>query len=119
MKIEELTPVDSTLEELGRRLAACRKQQSLSQTALANSAGLGVATLRRMEGGNDSQLGSWIKTLQALGLADALDAMLPEQLRSPMAEAKAARKQRGARSRRASAPPHSSADSTPWGDEAP
>ena len=72
--------------ELGRRLKLVRKSQGFSQERLAVEAGIGVATLRRIEDGRDAHLGSWIKLLRALGLDAAIDGLLPESLRSPMAE---------------------------------
>lgn len=56
------------------------------ESKLAGSAGIGVATLRRIEDGRDVQLGSWIKVLKALGMTSAIEALLPETLQSPMAE---------------------------------
>lgn len=86
MKIQTLTPEKQILEELGRRLAIVRKQQRLSQTRLAEEAGIGVATLRRIEAGQDSQMESWLKLLKALRMTAAIDALLPERFDSPMAE---------------------------------
>ncbi len=86
MKINKITPDNHILGEFGQRLAKIRKQQGLSQTALAEQAGIGIATLRRIESGTDSQLGSWIKLLKALDMDSTLDALLPEQFNSPMAE---------------------------------
>lgn len=115
MKIHHLTPTTEILRELGRRLGAMRKQVGLSQEALAEAAGVGVATLRRLEDGHDGKLGSWLRILLALRLEGAVDALLPEDLRSPLAEAKA----RSKRSRKAPA-----SDDQPgpdggfvWGDE--
>jgi len=82
-----LTPNGEILSELGRRLKKLRKQRGLNQDQLAEAAGLGVATLRRIEDGQDSQLGSWIKLMKALDMLHAIDALLPENLNSPMAEA--------------------------------
>lgn len=76
MKIDDVTPIESGLAEVGRRLALSRKQQGLSQTELAAAAGIGVATLRRIEAGNDSQMGTWIKLLRALGLISVVDSLL-------------------------------------------
>jgi transcriptional regulator with XRE-family HTH domain len=87
MKIEQLTPQPAILLELGERLARVRKRQGMTQEALAAEAGLGVATVRRIEDGSDSQLGSWIKLLKALGMEGAIDGLLPEMYQSPMAEA--------------------------------
>ena len=92
MKIDRLTPNPAVLKELGERLARIRKQQGYSQEALAEAAGLGVATLRRIEDGNDSKLGSWLRILRALQMEASIDALLPENFRSPLAEVKSAQK---------------------------
>ncbi len=113
MKIVEETPDGAALEELGRRLEVVRKQFGLSQARLAEEAGLGVATLRRIEAGQDAQLGSWIKVLRALDLTGGLDGLLPENFRSPMADV------RGAGRRRSSAKRDDGEDGSIWGDETP
>ncbi len=107
MKIDELAPQEAVSQELGRRLEQTRKQRSLSQMALARQAGIGVATLRRIEDGQDAQMGSWIKLMRALNQLPAIDALLPEDIRSPMAEvmAEKGRKRPGKQSKQA------------WGDE--
>lgn len=94
MKIDPLTPDSAALAELGRRLAEIRKQRGDSQQALATAAGLGVATVRRIEDGKDSRLGSWLRILRALHMVEGIDNLLPENFRSPMAEAKRTRKRR-------------------------
>lgn len=88
MNITRLTPDDAVLEELGARLARVRKQRGDTQEALAERAGIGIATLRRIEDGRDSKLGSWIRLLKALEMTPALETLLPENLRSPMEEAR-------------------------------
>jgi len=109
MQIDHLTPETNILSELGRRLALIRKQRGWPQTRLAEEAGIGVATLRRIEGGHDSQLESWLKLLRALDMTSAIDAILPENFSSPMAEALAQKKR----------PKSSSSGSgVVWGDEA-
>ena len=107
MKIDRLTPDTAALAELGERLARIRKQRGITQEALAQEAGVGVATLRRIEDGRDGKLGSWLRILKALDLAAAIDGLLPEDLRSPMAEAK----------RQAGRGKKSSGGDFVWGDE--
>ena len=109
MKIDRLSPNKAILEELGERLSRIRKQQGYSQEALAKEAGIGVATLRRLEDGSDGQLGSWLKILKALQLEAGIDALLPESIPSPMAELLPRRK----RARRAK----KAASDFSWGDE--
>ena len=106
MKIDHLTPNDTILKELGERLARIRKAQGHTQEALADSAGLGVATLRRIEDGRDSHLGSWLKLLKALHMEGAIETLLPQTFQSPMAEARRAKKKRP-----------SSGPGFAWGDE--
>lgn len=108
MNIDHLSPDKEILNELGARLARVRKQQGFTQDRLAEEAGLGVATLRRIEDGQDSQLGSWLKLLKALHMTAAIDQLLPENFNSPMSEAK---RQRGRRKK--------SDASHGWGDEKP
>lgn len=108
-KITSVTPETEILHELGRRLAQVRKHQGFSQRVLAERAGIGVATLRRIEGGQDSQLESWIKLLKALDMAHAINGLLPEPFRSPMDEARAVTK----RSRQGKSTP----SGIVWGDE--
>jgi transcriptional regulator with XRE-family HTH domain len=111
MKLTRLTPTSQILRELGQRLAQLRKHHGLTQQALATAAGVGIATLRRIEDGRDSKLGSWIRLLAVLQQDAALDQLLPESIRSPMAEAKVA-------PRRKSKPPPSTDDGGfAWGDQ--
>ena len=107
MKIDNLTPDTAILKELGQRLARVRKQQGFSQTSLAQEAGLGVATLRRIEAGQDSQLESWLKLMKPLNMTHAIDALLPENFTSPMAQVKAGSKRRAQ---------NSPSGSFQWGD---
>ncbi|MCY4303005.1 MAG: helix-turn-helix transcriptional regulator [Aestuariivita sp.] len=110
MKLSKFVPEDEILKEFAKRLARMRKAQGYSQTEFAKEAGIGVATLRRIEGGQDSQFETWLKILKALDRVSALDALLPETFNSPMAEALAGK------SRKRKKPSPSSG--IIWGDEA-
>ncbi|WP_299147360.1 helix-turn-helix transcriptional regulator [uncultured Tateyamaria sp.] len=89
MKINSLTPDTIILEELGTRLAKHRKQRGFSQDDLAREAGLGVATLRRIEAGEGSQMESWLKLLKALKMLSGVEQLLPESIESPLAQVRA------------------------------
>lgn len=95
MQITMLTPEGIILKELGTRLARARKQQGLAQTELAREAGIGVATLRRIESGQDSKLESWLKLLKAMNMTPAIDSLIPRELASPMDEARGNSRKRG------------------------
>ena len=110
MRLSKFVPEDEILKEFAKRLARIRKAQGYSQTEFAKEAGIGVATLRRIEGGQDSQFETWLKILKALDRMPALDALLPETFNSPMAEALAGK------SRKRKKPSPSSG--IVWGDEA-
>ena len=86
MKLSYLSPDALIQQELGTRLQKVRKQYGHTQAQLAEAAGIGVATLRRIEDGKDSQLSSWIKLLKALEMVNSIDQLLPESFNSPMAQ---------------------------------
>ena len=86
MKIKHLTPDKEILKELGERFARIRKQRGYSQSQLAQNAGIGVATLRRLEAGRDAQMETWLKLMKSLRMEANIDTLLPETYSSPMAE---------------------------------
>lgn len=93
MKITETTPHKAALEELGRRVALSRKNKRMNQSEMASACGLGVATIARIETGQDAQFSSWLKIFGVLGLTAALDQLVPENLTSPMSEVQRDRRQ--------------------------
>ncbi len=109
MKIAIYNPETDILKELAQRLARIRKAQGYTQIELAKEAGIGVATLRRIEAGQDGQLETWLKLLKALDRISAIDALLPETFNSPRAEVLAGKSRK--RKIRTSPP------GIVWGDE--
>ena len=93
MRLEDLTTDAALLSELGLRLERQRLERNLSQERLAELAGIGRATLQRLERGESVQLGSLIKVLRTLGLLPGLDAAIPEKVILPIARLE--REQRG------------------------
>lgn len=66
MEIEDWAGV---LRQAGRNIRAERARRELTQEALANQAGLGVAQLARMERGElDSGITKYIRIARALGV---------------------------------------------------
>lgn len=70
--------------EFGRRLARQRLARNVTQEALAESAGVGLRTLRRIEAGEPSGFDSVSRIAIALGLADALTSCIPEHAIRPI-----------------------------------
>jgi transcriptional regulator with XRE-family HTH domain len=108
----------AVLAEIGQRIARARLEQNIGQAELGDVAGVGVATVQRLEGGRSVALTSLIRILRALGLLDALDRGLPELLPSPIDQLRlrSGQRQRAQRG-------HSTGETTGhpdgwrWGDE--
>lgn len=116
MRFDELHTDAAVLAELGRRLERHRLERNLTQEELAAEAGIGRATLQRIERGESVQATSLIKLLRTLGLLGALDAAIPATVELPIARLERAlrRPRQRARARRAAAPPDAP---WRWGDE--
>jgi transcriptional regulator with XRE-family HTH domain len=69
-------------EELSNRLRAQRLAKGLGQADLAKAAGIGVATLRRLEAGQGGTLENFLRIVMALGLVDELADLFTLKLRS-------------------------------------
>jgi putative transcriptional regulator len=112
---ETTETTDEALQQLlGSRLRGLRLNRNESQTELARRAGIGKATLQRLEEGRSGTIVTLMRVLRALGL-DNLDALVPAVEESPLA---AARGERQARVRaRARSAPKSSPPAWRWGDE--
>lgn len=72
------------LAETGRRLARCRLNAGLTQSALAFEAGISKRTLERIEAGESVQLAKFVRLLRALGLVENLTALVPPDEPGPM-----------------------------------
>ena len=72
------------LSELGRRIARARLRQNQTQAELAESAGVSLSTVRRLESGGGSQLSAFRSVLRSLDMLDELEAAIPSSLPSPI-----------------------------------
>jgi putative transcriptional regulator len=120
MKITSQASDKSVLAELGERIAQTRLERNLSQAAVAAEAGIGLATLERLESGRATRLDTFVRVLRALGMVEALDHAVPSPLVSPIEQLKL----QGRRRRRAGAARRApDAGGEPgqfrWGDEEP
>ena len=107
----------AVLAELGERVARHRLERNLTQEQLAAAAGIGPATLQRLERGESVQLTSLIGVLRSLGLLEGLDVLLLEPAPRPVERLR----RQGQRRKRARAPrERPDADGTwTWGEDQP
>ena len=119
MQFVELLTDDAVLAELGTRIARHRLERNLTQEDLAERAGVGRATLQRLEEGRSVQATSLIRVLRALGLLGGLDAAVPERVVMPISEVDRARtpRQRARRSSPGSRDDGRRTERWTWGDE--
>jgi len=119
MRIEQLTSDDAVLRELGRRLERHRVARDRTQAELADEAGIGRATLQRIERGESVQLTSLVKLLRALDLLDGLEAAVPPAIALPIAQLEREQRapRRRARGRRGAPPTTPAAEPWSWGEE--
>lgn len=109
-----LAPPAVVIQELGERLAQTRLQQNVTQDELASRSGVAVRTLRRFESGQGGTLDNFIRLLQALGHAHALDMVLPLPGVSPMKEVMMAKKAPHKRASRPRVFKKAAHTKTPW-----
>ena len=69
---------------LGRELQALRLARNVSQASLAGEAGVSRRTITRMENGEGISLDTLIRVMQALGVADRLESLLPDPAVRPV-----------------------------------
>lgn len=97
---------------LCKRLEEIRLSKNISQAILAEQAGVSRRTLTRMADGETISLDSFIRIIKALGLADHLEALLPNPSVRPVElAAHAGQHRRRATGKRKTTAPWS------WGDE--
>jgi len=104
MKIEPVMTDDSLLKLIGARLAGLRLAKNITQSQLADQAGLGVRTVQRLElGATATQLSGFVRVCRVLGLVERFDVFIPEPAVSPIAQLKLHGRQRQRASRKSAA----------------
>ena len=100
--------------EIGARLARLRLSRNVTQATLAEEAGIGVRTLRRLEAGEPSTLDTFLRVAEALDLEDAILSALPEGQIRPIERVS----KKGSERQRARPTQKKTGQSTwVWGDE--
>jgi transcriptional regulator with XRE-family HTH domain len=87
---------EAVLAEIGRRVARRRLDWGVTQEQMAARAGIGRATLQRLEAGGSVQLLSVVKLLSALDLLDPLDVALADSIKSSQVSSEGQRQRRRA-----------------------
>ena len=117
MRIVDLQTDKAVLAELGRRLREARLARNLSQSALAEEAGMARFTLQRIEEGQSTSTANLIKLLRALDLVEGLEGLVPEGVDRPVDQMRrrSERRQRAGSPRKR--PSGKGAEQWRWGDE--
>jgi len=118
MRLTDLYTDAAVLAELGVRIARHRLERNWTQADLAREAGVGQATVQRVESGRSVQMTSMVRLLRTLGLLEGLDAAIPESVRLPIAQLEREQRrtrQRARPSRRGPVP--APTKEWVWGDE--
>ena len=95
--------------ELGRRLAKLRLARNVTQRMLAEDAGIGLRTLRRLEAGESCGLDSLLRVAIALGLGESLLSAVPPREVRPIE-----RVDSGGRERQRARPRKDPSPEGPW-----
>jgi transcriptional regulator with XRE-family HTH domain len=99
MHLTDLHTDAAVLAELGLRIARHRLERNWTQADLAREAGVGQATVQRVEGGRSVQMTSMLRVLRTLGLLEGIDAAIPESVRLPIAQLERERRKTRRRAR--------------------
>ena len=99
---------------IGSRLARLRLSRNVTQSMLAEDAGIGVRTLRRLEAGESSTLDTFLRVALALDLGDSILGAIPTGQIRPIERVSRA----GSERRRARPRPKEERDATwTWGED--
>lgn len=117
MDIENQISDRALLGELGRRLRDGRLERNLSQSEVAERAGVGRVTLQRMEAGGSPSLVNFIRVLRVLDLLAGFDRLLPGPTPSPIDELERRGRQRERAGSPRTAGSAGKSERRRWGDE--
>ncbi|RMB04979.1 helix-turn-helix domain-containing protein [Eilatimonas milleporae] len=103
---------EAIIQALCKRLEEIRLSRNISQTDLAEEAGISRSTMTRLADGQKVSLDSFVRVMRALQLTDHLAALLPDPGVRPVERLRF----EGAERRRASRKRHENSQWS-WGDE--
>ncbi len=73
----KVASTDTIIKALFERIEEIRLSRNMSQAALAKEAGVSRSTITRLADGQGISVDSFVRVMQALGLTDHLEALLP------------------------------------------
>lgn len=119
MKISPELSDSAITAELGSRLARARLDLNLTQAHVADAAGVGRATIERIEAGEIARTSSLIRVLRVLGLIGGLDRLVPEPGPTPieLLELRGRQRRRAAPSKSRLPEDAPAVEPWVWGDE--
>jgi transcriptional regulator with XRE-family HTH domain len=119
VKFESLQSDAAILGELARRLARTRLERNLTQAQVAARAGIGRATLQRLEAGGSGDLSTLIRVLRALDMLGRLELLVPETTPTPIERLRLRGSERQRARMRVSSASHAmrAPEHWRWGDE--
>jgi transcriptional regulator with XRE-family HTH domain len=82
------------MRALGERIEKYRLLKNITQDALAEDAGIGVRTLRRVESGESGTIDTLLRILNALKLPVGLEDLIPDHNVRPIERARQTKKER-------------------------
>ena len=83
MKLTACSSNEEVLRELGKRIREVRIDMDMTQNEAAKKAGVTAKTVSRIENGEDLAVSTMLNVLRALGLAQNMDALVPELTARP------------------------------------
>lgn len=83
MKLTARSSNEEFLRELGKRIREVRVDMDMTQSEVAKKAGVTSKTIGRIENGEDLAVSTMLNVLRALGLAQNMDALIPEPTARP------------------------------------
>lgn len=73
----------SIAERIGANLRTVRLRQNITQQSLANTAGVSLSSLKKIEKGSIASFDSFLRILRALGKLNVLQPLIAEEQLSP------------------------------------
>ena len=110
---DEFLNSEAVEDNLCKKLERIRLLKNISQTKLAEAAGVSRRTISRMENGAGVSLDTFIRVMMALDLTDHLTALLPDSTIRPIERVN----RKGERKHASSPRTKKAAKKWEWGDE--